>query len=332
MAVDKQINQYPAAITVDGAADYLLIDVGGTGTYNKINRNVLLGITSTPIGASDSQTLQNKTLDNTNIITVKDGNFTIQNASDTTKRAIFSAAGITTGTTRTLTLPNRTDTLVTLAGSETLTNKTITSPTITGGTIDNAAITVDSISGHTSATIVTVGGVQMSNGVVNTANAVTAVSIAAGAVQPQALAVGTGTGWAWSSWTPIFTNLTEGNGTKSAKYIQIGKTVFAKYGLTMGNTSSVSGDVTFTLPVTSVALSTSSNLDPIGQVTFFDGGTSISLGLVSLNSTTAGNIRVWNSAGTYLLTSNMSVAIPYAYGAGSATGKTISFLMTYEAA
>ncbi len=236
----KEINQYTAAITIDGSADYLLIDPSGTGTYKKINRNVLLGITSTPIGASDSQTLQNKTLDNTNIITVKDGNFTLQNTSDTTKRAVFSAAGITTGTTRTLTLPNRTDTLVTLAGSETLTSKTLTSPTITGGTIDNSAITVDSISGHTSATQVTVGGVLMNNGTIGTSGAVVAASILAGAVQPQHLTSGTGTSWSWTAFTPSWTALTLGTGnTNVGAYTQIGKTVIGYVQVTIGTSGSV---------------------------------------------------------------------------------------------
>ncbi len=328
----KQIHQYTAAVTIDGAADFLLLDPGSTGTYNKINRNVLLGITSTPIGASDSQTLQNKTLDNTNIITVKDGSFTVQNTSDTTKRAVLSAAGITTGNTRTLTLPNRTDTLVTLAGTESLTNKTITSPTISGGTIDNAAITVDSISGHTVAANVTVGGVALNNGVVSTANSVTAVSIAAGGVQPQALVAGTGTGWATSSWSPIWTNLTKGNGVEVAKYIQIGKLVFAKYGITFGTSSAIAGDATFTLPVTAATLTTGTDLDIIGMASMFDNGSNIFLGYLTLASTTSGSLRVNTAGGTYVAQSNLSGSVPYAATAGSATNKTISFQIIYEAA
>lgn len=90
-------------------------------------------------------TLSSKTIDNTNTITVKDANFTIQDDGDTTKQARFQASGIATGTTRTYTLQDSSDTLVGRATTDTLTNKTLTSPTITtpaisGGTI--SAITL----------------------------------------------------------------------------------------------------------------------------------------------------------------------------------------------
>src|SRR5258708_4636512 len=102
MATTKQIHQYPAAVTIDAVNDQLLIDPGGTGIYNKISRNTLMGVTGTPADLSTSQTFTNKILANSNSITVKDGSLTIQNTADTTKQAILSAAGITTGTTRTL--------------------------------------------------------------------------------------------------------------------------------------------------------------------------------------------------------------------------------------
>lgn len=325
----KQIHQYTAASTIDGAADYLLIDPSSTGTYNKINRNVLLGITSTPIGASDSQALQNKTLDNTNSITVKDGSFTLNNTSDTTKKAVFSAAGITTGTTRTLTLPNRTDTLVTLAGTETLTNKTITSPTISGGTVDNASITVDSISGHTTAANVTVGGVALNNGIVSTSGSVTALSIASGGVQPQALVAGTGTGWAMTSFTPTWTNLTVGNGTNSAVYIQVGKIVFLRFQFTWGSTSALSGEPSFVLPTTIKNSLLGNASTPLGWASLNLGG--VEYNAEALYYSGVANsclIRAFSAASSFLVPSSLSSTSPV--NPMSVAGNTMSAQLWYE--
>lgn len=64
---------------------------------------------------TSTSTFQNKTLDNTNTITVKDANLTIQDDGDATKQARFQASGITAGQTRTITLP---DANITMAGTD----------------------------------------------------------------------------------------------------------------------------------------------------------------------------------------------------------------------
>lgn len=252
MATTK-ISALTAASTIDGSADYFPIVTSSLTATQKINRQVFLGVTGTPADLSTVQTFTNKVIGITNTLTLKDTLFTLQNAADTTKQAKFQLSGITTATTRTYTLPDTNDTIVTLAATQALTNKTLTSPTLTGGTIDNSTITVDSISGHTTPTIVTVGGVQMNNGVVSTASSVTSTSIAVGGVQPQALVTGTGTGWSMQSWTPTWTNITVGNGVQASNYIQIGKIVIARLSFKLGTTSTVGTAPTFTLPVTSVS-------------------------------------------------------------------------------
>jgi hypothetical protein len=70
---------------------------------------------------------------------IRDDYFTLQDDGDTTKQLRFQLSGITTATTRTLTVPDASDTIVTLAETQTLTNKTLTSPSISAPAITGAA-------------------------------------------------------------------------------------------------------------------------------------------------------------------------------------------------
>lgn len=157
------ITSLPTASGVDGAADWLAIDRTSLGATQKINRQTFLGVTGQPMDISSSQNVTNKTLDNTNTITLKDTLFTLQDDGDTTKQARFQLSGITTATTRTYTLPNASSTIADISSSQTFTNKTLTAPVINNGSITGTTITTDAIVGQSVSTNGTVYGLSISS-------------------------------------------------------------------------------------------------------------------------------------------------------------------------
>lgn len=174
-------NVLPAANSIDGSNDYLAIYTNSAGATQRINRSTLLGVTGQPADTTTIQTLQNKTIDNTNTFSIKDSLFTLVDDGDTTKKAQFQLSGITTGTTRTYTMPDISDTVVVLTASQTLTNKTLTSPTINSPTITNATISADAVVGFSSSTTGTIYGISVAAGAISSALSLTSTLSVTGA-------------------------------------------------------------------------------------------------------------------------------------------------------
>ena len=334
----------PDATGIDPAADWFGMDRTSQNETQRINRNTMLGITGSPVGTSDTQNLTNKTLDNTNTVTLKDTLFTLQDDGDTTKQAKFQLSGITTATTRTYTLPNASSTLADISTSQTFTNKTLTSPVITGGSIDNSTITVDSISGHTSANTGTIYGASIVSGViasaalnnaVNTAaiqnSAVTTAKINDAAVTPAKLLAGTGSTWVWQTWTPTLTNLTLGNGTVNAYYSQTGKTISFRFEFTLGSSSAVGTSPTFSLPATAITtgLTVGRAQNQVFNASAYDSSATGGYTLTaSLATSTTVTFSVVNTTFTYTANQGLTSTIPITW----ATGDILAAYGTYEAA
>lgn len=128
------------------------------------------------LGSGDVVTIGAMTF--TGAVTVSDAAFVIQDNADTTKQVKFQASGITTGTTRTLTVPNADGTIATLSGiAQTFANTTTFSgATVTVGTSTGASTlgigTGATTSGTTKAVNVGIAGVSGSITNVNIGSAV----------------------------------------------------------------------------------------------------------------------------------------------------------------
>ena len=121
----------------------------------------------------------------------------------------------------------------------------------------------------------------------------------------------TGLQWAgaMTSYTPVYNNLTIGNGTVISEYLKIGKIVMAQYSLTFGSTSSVSGAIFFTTPSTMSGFIA-------GTCVFVDAGTANYYGVVRRTSSTQIQLSVGGSAGNYVNETNTSATIPFTWTTG----------------
>jgi hypothetical protein len=119
---------------------------------------------------------------------------------------------------------------------------------------------------------------------------------------------------AWTSYTPTIDNLTLGNGTISARYALVGKTIFVSISLTLGSTSVFGIEPRFGWP-SGISASTGNN-GPLGVGTTNSiSGTRYAFWVFVTASVMAP--RALNSAGTYLTTNAITSTVPFTWAAGN---------------
>ena len=111
------------------------------------NSSVTVGSTGIALGGSATTITGLSSITSSAVVT-DDNGFRIRDNSDNTKQLAFECSGISGSTTRTLTVPDASDTLVVLAAAQTLTNKTIAlgSNTVTGALANGITATTQSAS------------------------------------------------------------------------------------------------------------------------------------------------------------------------------------------
>lgn len=145
---------------------------------------------------------------------------------------------------------------------------------------------------------------------------------------PKRLQVYNGTTWLdydaeYTAFTPTWTSYTRGNGTTDSQYVRIGKMVHCYVRETLGSTSSITGNMFFTLPI--AARSTAA---VGGSAYFFDSGAAVFPAIVYMNSTTQCFIYASLANQTYVREEATTAFVPFTW----TTNDRIHVTVIYEAA
>jgi hypothetical protein len=129
----------------------------------------------------------------------------------------------------------------------------------------------------------------------------------------------------WTSWTPIFSGITIGDGTVTATYAQVGKIVFAKVRIIWGSTTSLAGGF---LQCNGPVTGTVAGKPKVGNAYYLDTGVADYDGSILQNGNTTFISLIQIVNGTYPTFNNITSTVPFTW----ATNDEIVLNFNYQAA
>lgn len=125
--------------------------------------------------------------------------------------------------------------------------------------------------------------------------------------------VGT-TSWFATTFTPVLTGITIGDGFADFFYWRLGSIVFFWGKIEWGSTTAGTGDFSFTLPVASSSY-TGDNIDKIGDIVLTDATDSYD-GSIFYGTGSEGNLRIKQVSGANIVFENLNDGMPITFAAG----------------
>ena len=125
------------------------------------------------------------------------------------------------------------------------------------------------------------------------------------------------------AYVPTFTNLSLGNGSVTMRYSRVSKTVHVYGTVNIGTTTSITGSIGMSLPVTA-----KNTYLKCGTAQILDQGTALFQGNIYLGTTSRADLQTILASGTYTVATATSSTIPMTW----ANTDAFYFDFTYEAA